>query len=79
MIRMANAASAQGMEVAKEKMRDFLETGQESNVKSSKAMGMKARNNNDVSLRSSDEDGIRLRNMTKDGNENDEDNDRIDL
>lgn len=56
MLRMANAASAQAMEIGKEKLRDFLEN----NETARQAIGVRARDDSDmISLNSLDSKGKR--------------------
>lgn len=56
MLRMANAASAQAIEIGKEKLREFLENSETGR----QAIGMKARDDSDmISLNSLDSKGKR--------------------
>jgi hypothetical protein len=63
MARMANAASAQAVEVGKERLRDFLESSETGR----QAMGMAGRDG--------DSDGISLRTLDSRGKEKSEDSD----
>ncbi len=66
MIRMTNAASAQAVEIGKEKLRDFLESSETGRH----AIGMKASNGTgDISMHTLDSKGRRK--------DDDDDNDEI--
>jgi hypothetical protein len=57
MLRMANAASAQAVEIGKEKLREFLESSDTGR----QAIGMKERDDNDsISLNTLDSRGKRM-------------------
>lgn len=63
MLRMTNAASAQAVEIGKEKLRDFLETSETGR----QAMGMKARDDGDnISMNTLDSRGKRLEKREED-------------